>query len=87
MSQSNCNIGVNLATLQTGNNTQANVNSPATFFIAPNAFYTQVTTCTAAQNSLTLPINPILGQTYTIRNDGYGLQQQHRQLILQLQQD
>jgi hypothetical protein len=68
MSQSNTNIGVNLTTVNAGNIMP--IQSNASGYIAPTCFYTQISTCTTASNNYSLPNNPILGQIYTIRNDG-----------------
>ncbi len=76
---SNSNLGINLVTLATST-TIANIstNAGATYldgttnlkFIAPNCGYSQISTLASNNNAYTLPFNPIVGQTYTIRNDG-----------------
>lgn len=44
--------------------------STAGDFIAPNCQYSQIATSTITNYAYTLPYNPIVGQIYTIRNDG-----------------
>jgi hypothetical protein len=76
---SSSNVGLNLTTLATGT-AIANIstNAGATnldgttnkMFIGQNCSYTQIATSTATNNAMTLPNDPVLGQTYTVRNDG-----------------
>lgn len=67
MSQSNTNIGLSLTTVAAG--TSAPIQTNTLGFISPTCFYTQITVATNTNNSLALPINPIVGQIYTIRNE------------------
>jgi hypothetical protein len=78
MSSSNSNVGISLTALGTGT-AMANISttagnyydgSTAKLFIAPNCEYTQISTSSGTNNAITLPFDPIVGQTYTIRNDG-----------------
>jgi hypothetical protein len=77
MSSSNSNIGLSLVTLATGN-AIANISttvgyaydgSTSKLFISPNCSYSEITTASGANNAYTLPFNPIVGQTYTVKND------------------
>lgn len=65
---SNTCIGLSLATVNAGNAIPIQTNTAG--FIGSNQFYTQIATCPTTSNNISLPTNPILGQTYTIRNDG-----------------
>ncbi len=75
----NTNIGINLTTLATGttaakiSTTSGATQSDGTtsqMFISSSCYYSQITTATVSNNAYTLPVYPIIGQTYTIRNDG-----------------
>jgi hypothetical protein len=78
MSSSNSNVGLNLTTLATGT-AIANISTNAgasnldgttnKMFIGQNCSYSEIATATTTNNAYTLPNNPIVGQTYTIRND------------------
>ncbi len=71
---SNTFTGLNLTTLAAGIvapiKTNQNVGGLSGGSLPPTALYTQISTCATANSSLALPINPFIGQTYTIRNDG-----------------
>jgi len=75
-SPGNVNLGINLTTLGTGtaipNITTSAAGNPPTsplMWISPTTTYSQITTSTATNYAYTLPLNPVIGQVYTIRND------------------
>lgn len=75
---SNLITGINLTTLAAGLNTapiqsNSNLSSLPGGCLPSTCSYAQISVSTTTNNSLSLPVNPILGQNYTIRNDGSSL--------------
>lgn len=69
-SLSNINTGIDLSAtgLITGT-AIANVNSMINFFISPTCFFSDIILLDVGNYAYTLPINPIIGKIYCVRND------------------